>query len=128
MFEYSFERLEVWKESVKLVNLIYEVTKGFPLSEKYGLTNQLRRASVSISSNLAEGTSRISDKDKAHFTTLSFSSAMEVLNQMIIAKELKYINEEVLLKIREAISKITNMLNALRKSQINKYTNQQINE
>ena len=128
MFEYSFERLEVWKESVKLVNLIYEVTKGFPVSEKYGLTNQLRRASVSISSNLAEGTSRISDKDKAHFTTLSYSSAMEVLNQMIIAKELKYINEEVLLKVKEAISKITNMLNALGKSQINKYTNQQINE
>jgi four helix bundle protein len=128
MFEYSFERLEVWKESVKLVNLIYEVTKKFPVSEKYGLTNQLRRASVSVSSNLAEGTSRISDKDKAHFTTLSYSSAMEVLNQMIIAKELKYIDEEVLLELREAISKITNMLNALRKSQIHRSTNQQINE
>lgn len=120
MFEYSFEKLEVWKESIELVKMIYDVTKRFPVSEKYGLTSQLRRATVSISSNLAEGTSRITNKDKAHFTTLSFSSAMEVLNQIIIVKELKYISEENYLEIRKKISKITNMLNALRKSQINR--------
>ena len=120
MFEYSFEKLEVWKESMELVKMIYDVTKRFPVSEKYGLTSQLRRATVSISSNLAEGTSRITNKDKAHFTTLSFSSAMEVLNQIIIVKELKYISEENYLEIRKKISKITNMLNALRKSQINR--------
>ena len=120
MFEYSFEKLEVWKESMELVKMIYDVTKRFPVSEKYGLTSQLRRATVSISSNLAEGTSRITNRDKAHFTTLSFSSAMEVLNQIIIVKELKYISEENYLEIRKKISKITNMLNALRKSQINR--------
>ncbi len=92
MFEYSFERLEVWKESIELVKMIYDVTKSFPVSEKYGLTSQLRRATVSISSNLAEGSSRMSNKDKAHFTTLSFSSAMEVLNQIIIARELSIFN------------------------------------
>ena len=119
MFEYSFEKLEVWKESMKLVKMIYDVTKSFPISEKYGLTSQLRRATVSISSNLAEGTSRISNKDKAHFTTLSFSSAMEVLNQILIAKELEFLSEEKYLEIRKKISKITNMLNSLRKSQIN---------
>ena len=119
MFEYSFEKLEVWKESMKLVKIIYDVTKSFPISEKYGLTSQLRRATVSISSNLAEGTSRISNKDKAHFTTLSFSSAMEVLNQILIAKELEFLSEEKYLEIRKKISKITNMLNSLRKSQIN---------
>ena len=119
MFEYSFEKLEVWKESMKLVKMIYDVTKSFPISEKYGLTSQLRRATVSISSNLAEGTSRISNKDKAHFTTLSFSSAMEVLNQILIAKELEFLSEEKYLEIRKKISKITNMLNSLRKLQIN---------
>ncbi len=119
MFEYSFERLEVWKESIELVKMIYDVTKSFPVSEKYGLTSQLRRATVSISSNLAEGTSRISNKDKAHFTTLSFSSAMEVLNQILIAKELEFLSEENYIEIRKKISKITNMLNSLRKSQIN---------
>ena len=119
MFEYSFEKLEVWKESMKLVKMIYDVTKSFPISEKYGLTSQLRRATVSISSNLAEGTSRISNKDKAHFTTLSFSSAMEVLNQILIAKELEFLSDEKYLEMRKKISKITNMLNSLRKSQIN---------
>ena len=120
MFEYSFEKLEVWKESIKLVKMIYDVTKNFPISEKYGLVSQLRRATVSISSNLAEGTSRISNKDKAHFTTLSFSSTMEVLNQILIAKELEYLSEEKYLEIRKKISKITNMLNSLRESQINR--------
>jgi len=128
MFEYSFERLEVWKESIKLVKLIYDITKSFPVSEKYGLTSQLRRASVSISSNLAEGTSRNTDKDKAHFTTLSFSSSMEVLNQLIIAKELNFIKEIDYIVIRKQISKITNMLNSLRNSQLNKKTNPQINK
>jgi len=88
--------------------------------EKYGLTSQLRRTTVSISSNLAEGTSRISKKDKAHFTTLSFSSTMEVLNQILIAKELEYLSEEKYFEIRKKISKITNMLNSLRESQINR--------
>jgi len=120
IFEYSFEKLEVWKESIKLVKMIYDVTKNFPLSEKYGLTSQLRRTTVSISSNLAEGTSRISNKDKAHFTTLSFSSTMEVLNQILIAKELEYLSEEKYFEIRKKISKITNMLNSLRESQINR--------
>lgn len=129
MFEYSFERLEVWKESIKLVKSVYELTKGFPVAEKYGLISQIRRASISISSNLAEGTSRNSvKKDKAYFTTLSYSSAMEVLNQLIIARELEYINDKDLLKIRKDISKITNMLNALRNSQLSKSTHQQINK
>lgn len=119
MFEYSFEKLEVWKESVELVKLIYKVTDEFPNEEKFGLVSQLRRASISISSNLSEGTSRITNKDKAHFTTMSFSSALEVLNQLILSKELQFISEEDYLELRKIISKITNMLNSLRKAQLN---------
>ena len=119
MFEYSFEKLEVWKDSVEFVKLIYKVTKQFPDKEKFGLVSQLRRASISISSNLSEGTSRITNKDKAHFTTMSFSSAMEVLNQLIISKELEFIKEEDFLESRKQLSKITNKLNSLRKAQLN---------
>ena len=120
MKTYSFEKLEVWKESIELVKSIYKITGTFPAEEKFGLISQLRRASVSIASNLSEGTSRKTNKDKAHFTTISFSSAMEVLNQLIISKELNFISENDYILVRNKIEKITNMLNALRNSQLNK--------
>ena len=118
MYQFSFEKLQVWKESINLVKLIYGLTNDFPKSEKYGLISQLRRASVSISSNLAEGTSRSSNKDKAYFTTIAYSSSMEVLNQIIISNELNYISKNDTEEIRKEISKISNMLNALRKAQL----------
>jgi four helix bundle protein len=114
MYIYSFEKLDVWKEAIKLTVSIYTLTKVFPDSEKFGLTNQLRRATVSITSNIAEGTSRNTNKDKAHFITMAFTSATEVINQIIIVKELNFINEQDYLDIRKQISKITNMLNSLR--------------
>ncbi|MDO9275613.1 MAG: four helix bundle protein [Lutibacter sp.] len=119
MYLYSFEKLEVWKESIKLVKSIYVLTNNFPENEKFGLVSQLRRATISISSNLAEGTSRSTNKDKAHFTTMAYSSAMEILNQLILSKELNFIDEKDYEKLREDINKISNMLNALRKSQLN---------
>jgi len=118
-YTFSFEKLNVWIDSKNLVKLIYLVTKEFPNEEKFGLTNQIRRASVSVCSNLAEGTSRISNKDKAHFTTLSYSSLMEVLNQIIIAYELNFLNMENYNLVRIEIEKISNKLNALRNSQLN---------
>lgn len=118
MYIFSFEKLEVWKESKELVKNIYDLTSGFPNEERFGLTSQLRRASISIASNLAEGTSRTTNKDKARFTTISYSSTMEVLNQLILSKELEFISEEDYNKIREQIYKISNMLNALKKAQL----------
>jgi len=118
-YTFSFEKLNVWIDSKNLVKLIYLITKEFPDEEKFGLTNQLRRASISVCSNLAEGTSRISNKDKAHFPTLSFSSLMEVLNQIIIAYELNFLNTENYNLVRIEIEKISNKLNALRNSQLN---------
>tara|TARA_R110001632_G_scaffold55094_2_gene134915 strand:- start:17030 stop:17392 length:363 start_codon:yes stop_codon:yes gene_type:complete len=115
---YSFEKLNVWKESLELVTSIYKITNNFPREEKFGLISQIRRATVSVSSNLAEGTSRKTNKDKAHFTTISYSSAMEVLNQLIISKELDYISENDYILVRQRIEKITNMLNSLRNSQL----------
>jgi four helix bundle protein len=118
MKTYSFEKLNVWKESLDLVTSIYKITKDFPKEEKFGLISQIRRAAVSISSNLAEGTSRRTQKDQARFTVISFSSAMEVLNQIIISKELNYISENDYIFVREKIEKIANMLNSLRNSQL----------
>ncbi|KJD36571.1 30S ribosomal protein S23 [Tamlana sedimentorum] len=120
VYQFLFEKLNVWIDPKELVKLTYLVTKEFPIEEKYGLTNQLRRASISVASNLAEGTSRNTNKDKAHFTTLSFSSLMEVLNQIIIAKELGFLNENNYQKTRTQIENISNKLNALRKVQLNK--------
>jgi len=115
---FSFEKLTVWVDSKELIKLIYSVTKNFPDEEKFGLTSQLRRSAISVASNLAEGTSRKTNKDKAHFTTISYSSLMEVLNQIIISKELNLINEKNYLMIRDPIQKIANKLNALKNSQL----------
>tara|TARA_B100000446_G_C10461663_1_gene309107 strand:+ start:292 stop:663 length:372 start_codon:yes stop_codon:yes gene_type:complete len=122
MYTYSFEKLEVWIEAKSLAKEIYKLTNNFPKEEKFGLTSQLSRASVSICSNIAEGSARKTNKDKAHFTTIAFSSAVEVLNQLILIYELNFITKDTYLKLREDIESITNKLNALRNHQINKKT------
>lgn len=119
-YQFSFEKLDVWKLSVELVKEIYKITKRFPDEEKFGLISQLRRAAISISSNLAEGSSRTTNKDKAHFTKVSFGSLMELLCQLIISSELGFIDETELSKLRNRIEEISNKLNALRNYQLNK--------
>jgi len=117
---FSFEKLEVWQDARKLANMIYEHTKSYPDNEKFGLTNQMRRAAISVSSNIAEGSSRTSTKDQAHFYQMAFSSLMELLNQVIISHDLNYLNEPEELAYHSQIEKIANKINALRKSAINK--------
>ncbi|MFD2823201.1 four helix bundle protein [Lacinutrix iliipiscaria] len=114
MHKYSFEKLEVWKESTQLAIKIYKISGLFPSREKFGLSSQMRRCSVSISSNIAEGTSRLTSKDKAHFMTIAYGSAIELLNQAIISKELSLITNESYLDLRKEIESITNKINALR--------------
>jgi len=101
MKTYSLEKLIVWRESIEVVKVIYNLTKKFASEERFGLISQLRRATVSISSNISEGTSRQTNKDKAHFTTIAFSSTMEVLHQIIISKELSFISENQYILVRE---------------------------
>ena len=111
---FSFESLEVWKDVKSLTKEIYILTNNFPDSEKFGLVNQVRRAIVSVSSNIAEGSARNSAKDQAHFYQIAFSSLMEVLSQLLISVELDYIKENELQLHREKISSIAYKLNALR--------------
>lgn len=115
-YQYSFEKLDVWHDSKCLVKDIYNLTKIFPKSETYGLSNQIQRAAVSVLSNIAEGISRLSDKEKIRFLEISYGSLMEVYCQMIVAKELDYINDETLSNNKQIIDKIANKLNALRRS------------
>lgn len=116
---FNFEKLEVWQDSRKLVKKIYLITSSFPDEEKFGLTSQLRRAAVSISSNIAEGNSRFSHKDKSHFTEIAYTSLMEVVNQLIIATDLNYINEDTLSKVKKLIELISRKLSGLYKYQRN---------
>jgi four helix bundle protein len=120
MYKHSFEKLEVWQDAINLVEDVYKITESFPVDERFGLTNQMRRCAVSISSNLAEGTSRITQKDKAHFSTIAFSSTMELLNQIIISKRLNLIDDVAYEKLRAHLLMISNKINALRKAQFKK--------
>ena len=96
------------------------MTESFPSEEKFILTSQIRRAALSISSNLAEGSSRKTPKDQSHFTTMAYSSLMELLNQLIIANDLCYLNDSELHHIRPEIELLSNKLNSFRNSQFNK--------
>jgi four helix bundle protein len=85
--------LDVWKISIEFVTMIYKYTENFPMSEMYGLTNQLRRAAVSIPSNISEGASRNTAKDFDHFLAISLGSISELETQLIIAKNLGYLKD-----------------------------------
>ena len=111
----SFADLQAWKEAHVLVLLIYRVTEQFPRSEQFGLTSQLRRAAVSISSNIAEGFSRHSPRDKANFYTTALSSLTEVQNQILIARDVSYLKSEEFLKIEQQTIVVSKLINGLLK-------------
>lgn len=117
-YKFGFERLEVWQNSLNFVDLIYQITNKFPKTELYCLTSQIRRAAISISSNIAEGSTRNSFKDQARYTEIAFGSLIELLNQLIISNRLHYINIEELNTLKNEIGIISRQLNALKKSQL----------
>ena len=118
-YTYSFEKLEVWQNARTLVKSVYLLTKNYPDDERFGLVSQMRRCAISIASNLAEGTARGTMKDKSHFTTMSYGSALELLNQLILSLDLEFVNDQEYSETRSQIEGVTNKLNSLRNSQIN---------
>lgn len=114
MDSFGFRDLRVYQTSRDLVKKIYSVLAAYPSNEQYALCDQLRRASVSVPSNIAEGMSRSSDKEKAHFIEISYGSLMEVLCQMEISKELNYVTEEQMKDIENQITIIAKQLSKLR--------------
>jgi len=109
----SYRDLIVWQKGIELAKRIYRITEQFPSSEVYGLTNQLRRAVVSIPSNIAEGQSRQSTKEFTHFLHISLGSLSELDTQIVIAKELEYISGSDSQPILDAIIELRKMIYAL---------------
>ena len=120
MYKYSFEKLVVWQNARELTKELYKITSDFPSDERFGLVSQIRRAAISVSSNIAEGSSRKTEKDQAHFYTSAYSSLIELLNQLILSSDLDFLQEDKYLKLRERIELISNQLNNLRKATLNK--------
>lgn len=115
---YPFEKLRVWCDARELVKSVYAETKRFPRSEMYGLVSQINRAAVSVPANLAEGSSRTSRKDQAHFSQIAYGSLMELACLLILAADLQFLSGDAELKLREKIEAISRQLNALRNAQL----------
>jgi four helix bundle protein len=118
MLKLQHKNLKVWKKSISLVKEVYELTKEFPVEEKFGLTSQMRRASISIPSNISEGTSRTHKKDRIRFYEIARSSLVELDTQVEISCELNYLNRKQL----DELSELLNANFALLSSMINHRT------
>lgn len=109
----DFTKLKVWQKAHNFTINLYKITRDFPIEEKYGLTNQIRRASVSIESNIAEGCGRNSNKEFSRFLDIAQGSVYEVRTQLFIARDLEYINWETFNLLNTKIVEISKMLNSL---------------
>lgn len=113
---FRFEKLDVWQKARLLNTDIYNLTRGFPSSEIYALSSQMSRASISVSSNIAEGAGRNSDADFAHFLEIAYGSLMEVVSLLYLALDQKYITQHVLSRILENIDFLVAQIVVLSKS------------
>jgi len=109
----TFTDLHSWQEGHKLVVAVYELTRKFPEDEKFGLVSQMRRAAVSITSNIAEGFSRDSYADKKHFYVMSHGSLTELQNQLLIARDVKYIKEDVFRQLADLAIAVHKLITGL---------------
>lgn len=112
----SFTDLITWQKGHKLVLAVYHVTESFPTNEKFGLTSQMRRSAVSITSNIAEGFNRRTGSDKRHFFVMAKSSLTELQNQLLIAKDLKLISKKAFIQLAEQTVEISKLLVGLMRS------------
>ena len=117
----SYKELQVWRKSYQLCLHIYTITKTFPSDEKYGISSQLRRAAVSIPSNIAEGYGRKSIKEYLQFLYIAYGSLSELETQILLSGDLGYINKAVLEQTEKDTGDIERMLKALIKSLENKH-------
>ena len=113
---FNFEKLDTWKDAINFAGTVYEMTRRFPDQERFGLTNQMRRAAVSISSNLAEGSSRSSRPDFARFVEIATGSLFEVVSQSFIGHRQGFLTEEQFQTLYSAAEKQGKMLSGLRAS------------
>jgi len=105
--------LRVWQQSIEMVTSIYLMTKAFPKDELFGLVSQMRRAAVSVPSNIAEGYARGSDKEKLHFLRISSGSMSEIETQLLLSLNLGYVSQEAFDELSEIVTSVWKQLNAL---------------
>ena len=117
---FGYRKLVVYQHSRRYVKTLYLLMKKFPSEEKYGLCDQIRRAAVSITSNIAEAMGRLSDKDKLHFIEFAFSSLYETMSQIEIALDLEYITTEEYNDVESQVTQIAKMLSGLRKTYLSR--------
>ena len=117
-FQFQFEKLNAWQEARKLVTNVYRLLEKFPKTENYALCDQLRRAAISVPSNLAEGTGRMAIKEQIHFLEIAFGSLMEVYCQLQIAVDLGYITPEDLQIVKRKIFTTSKLISGLRTSKV----------
>ena len=113
---YSFEKLMAWQESRSLVKSIYVLLNKYPKYEQFALCDQIRRASISVPSNIAEGNTKKSSKERIHFIEIAYGSLMEVYCQLILSKDLDYINDDDLKLIKVQVDKVGKLLSGLKMS------------
>ena len=113
---HKYKNLKVWQKSVSLATNIYELTKAFPQEERFGITSQIRRAVVSISSNIAEGAGRASRKEFAQFLSIAYGSCYELDTQLLISNNIGFLSDEELKNIEDLTNEIQKMIYKLRDS------------
>ncbi len=117
---FNFEKLDCWQHAIDFADLVYTLTSSFPRDERFGLTNQMRRAAVSASSNIAEGSSRSSKTDFARFVEIATGSVFEVVSQSFISRRRGFISEENFTALYAAAERQGRMLSGLRNSLLSK--------
>jgi four helix bundle protein len=113
---FNFEKLETWQKAIAFADLVYEMTKNFPHEERFGLTNQMRRAAVSVSSNIAEGTARYSKNDYARFLEIAAGSLFEVVSQSFIGRRQGFLSNPAFQQLYHAAEQQGKLLSGLRRS------------
>ena len=116
---FNFEKLETWQEAISFADLVYALACDFPDQERFGLTNQMRRAAVSISSNIAEGSSRTSRQDFARFVPIASGSLFEVVSQSFIGRNQGFLKPDNFNRLYAVAEKQGKMLSGLRASLLN---------
>lgn len=118
--QFPHEKLKSWQLAKMFAKRVYEVTASYPAAERYGLVDQLRRAAVSVMSNLAEGSGRTNARDQAHFSQLAYGSLMETDAQLQLSMDLGYLSETVYRELRQTIQELSAAISGLRAAQVKK--------
>jgi four helix bundle protein len=113
---FGFEKLTAWQKAVEYADLVCRVTQGFPTEERFGLASQLRRSAVSVSSNIAEGSSRSSRIEFARFVEIAYGSLLESISELEIAKRQQFLNGEMFETAYMAAEDLTKILSGLRRT------------